>query len=66
MKGAIIPENVASPLCTHSQKTPGPVTETTYSAVSRALESDCKWNLAPMSAPSRDTPPKPPATPIQA
>lgn len=42
MKGVIIPENVASPSRTHCQKTPGPVTETTYSAVSRASESDCK------------------------
>lgn len=36
MKGVIIPENVASPLCTHTQKRPGPVRKTTYSAVSRA------------------------------
>lgn len=55
-KGVIILENVACPLCTHPQRRAGPVTETTYSAVSRAPESGWKWNLAPISAPSQDTP----------
>lgn len=41
MKGAIISENMASLLCTRTQKRPDSVTETTYFAVSRAPESDC-------------------------